>query len=413
MGILGKVIERRASPENPSTNLANPADWLIDWASGQPSKAGVRVGEQKSLGISSVWACVNLYASTLGSLPLILYRRSPDCKSRERATNHPAYRLAHDTPNEFYTSFTWRETSMGHVLTWGNAYSEIIGRRAPRELRLLRPDHTRPEVTTSGRLFYTHDPGGDASRRRLIRPEDMIHVAGLGFDGVRGYSVIQTHRESMGLSVAALEYGSSWFGNGSRPSGVLNHPATLSDDAGKKLRLQWEALHAGSDNWNKTAILEEGMSWQSIGMPPADSQFIETKVFQVQDAARIYNIPPHMIQELSKATFSNIEHQAIQFVTHSVRPWLVRWEQELNRKLLSTRDRETHFFEFLVDGLLRGDVETRFKSYALGRQWGWLSTNDVRRLENMNPVPDGDDYLVPLNMVPSDDAGDQQGDDDE
>ena len=396
--MIGKLIERRASPENPSTNLSNPAEWLVDWAHGQPTKSGARINEGTALGLSAVWACVNLLSATVASLPLILYRRAGRVKFRAR--EHPLYRLAHDEPNEFFTSFMWRETAMGHVLTWGNSYTEIVGRAAARELRILRPDRMTPLVTPSGRLYYEYNEGG--ATPRLIRPENLIHVSGLGFDGVRGYSVIQTHRESLGLTAATVSFGASWFGNGSRPAGMLKHPARLSPEAAKRLRLQWEALHSGSDNWNKTAILEEGMSWEKIGIPPEDSQFLETRVFQVQDVARMYNVPPHMIQELSHATFSNIEHQAIQFVVHTVRPWLVRWEQELNRKLLSEREREDHFFEFLVDGLLRGDTVARFQSYALGRQWGWLSANDIRALENMNPIRDGgDEYLVPLNMSPA------------
>jgi HK97 family phage portal protein len=407
MGFLKTVLERRASPERPSTNLSNPSAWLVDWAGGGPTKAGVAVSETKALGISAVYACIRAISETVASLPLFVYERLEGGGKRP-ATEHPLHQVLHTEPNQWMTSFTWRETSQAHVTAWGNAYSEIVEAGGRVELHPLLPDRTDPVFTGSGRLFYatedTEDPGREP---RMIPAEAVVHVPGLGFDGIKGYSPIQLHRENLGLSLALVANGGSFFGQGSRPSGMIEHPLTLDDEGIAQLRRKWELQHSGIDNMHKVAVLDEGMKWRQVTIPPEDAQYLETRELQVNEIARIFRCPPHKIQHLKQATFSNIEMQAIEWVTDTILPWLIRWEQELTRKLLSTADRRRYFVEHKVDGLLRGDIETRYKAYSVGRQWGWLNANDVRELENMNPLegPAGEAYLAPMNMIPADQLG--------
>jgi hypothetical protein len=237
------------------------------------------------------------------------------------------------------------------------------------------------------------------------------HLRGLSSDGLVGLSPIQLMRQAIGLGMATEEFGARFFGNDARPGGVLQHPGVLGNEAFERLQSSWETRHGGLSNSHRVAILEEGMQYSQIGIPPEDAQFLETRKFQVTEIARAFRVPPHMLADLERATFSNIEHQSIEFVVHSIRPWLVRWEQSIQQQLMLDRDRQKYFAEFVVDGLLRGDTVSRYQAYATGRQNGWLSANDIRTLENMNPVDGGDIYLVPLNMVPADMAGETMNQD--
>ena len=235
---------------------------------------------------------------------------------------------------------------------------------------------------------------------RKLRGEFVLHLRGLGSNGIIGYSPIQLHRQAIGLTQAAEQFGATLFKNNARPAAVLEHPGELGADAQTRLRKSWEELHTGLENQHRIAILEEGMKLHEVGIPPDDAQFLQTRKFQTLEIARIYRMQPHLIQDLEHATFSNIEHQGIEFVVHTLRPWLVRWEQRILLQLFLERERDEFFAEFNVDALLRGDIASRYTAYATGRQWGWLSRNDVREKENMNPIAGGDDYLSPLNMTP-------------
>jgi HK97 family phage portal protein len=365
--------------------------------------AGVDVNEHTALNYSAVWAAVNIIAGSIASLPLILYRRLPD-GGKERATNGAMgnlHRMLHDEPNPEMTSYVFREALQAHVLTWGNGYAEIERNAAGRPIHLwpLRPDRVRAERTASNRIRYrqTTERGPD----RLIPAEDMLHIPGLGFDGLVGYSVIGKARDSISLGLATERFGATFFGNGSMPGGVLKYPQGLKPDAKKNIVQSWERMHQGPDRAHKIAVLEHGLEWQQIGLPPEASQFLETRKFQTVEVARWFNLPPHKLADLDRSTNNNIEHQSLEFVMDTLRRWLVRWEQELNRKLIPKLERGRFYTEHLIDALLRGDIKSRYDAYAVGRQWGWLSADDVREKENMNPLPGegGKLYLVPVNMT--------------
>jgi HK97 family phage portal protein len=404
VGIISTLLEKRST-------LANPSGWLKEALLSSPSATGKKVDPQTALTHTAVYACVRILAETVASLPLPVYRRlSP--RGKERAYDHYLYEILHDRPNEEMTSFTFRETAMGHLALWGNFYAEIEYDRAGRVRGLwpLRPDKTWPErKNKNGEIEYkTILPDGT----QVILPAYRVfHIPGLSFDGLVGYSPIRLAREAIGLGLAAEEYGARFFGNGAKPGGVLEHPGNLSEEAQARLRKSWEEMHQGLSKTHRIAILEEGMQYKQIGIPPEEAQFLETRKFQVTEIARFFRVPPHMLADLERATFSNIEHQSIDFVVHTIRPWLVRWEQAINNKLFGREGRKQYFAEFVVDGLLRGDIESRYKAYAIGRQWGWLSADDVREMENMNPLPDGQGniYFVPMNMIPADQARIENG----
>lgn len=387
---------------NLEINLGSTTDthWLSTF--GGRSYAGTHVNERKALQVSAVMACVKILSETIASLPLPVYKKLRP-RGKERELDHPLYDILHDQANGEMTSFTWREVMQVHLALWGNAYCEIEydDMWYVKGLWPLMPDRTFPDRDRkSGQVvFRTTLPNGQGV---TLPQERVLHIPGLGFDGLKGLSPISMAREGIGLAMATEEYGARFFGNGAKPGGVLEHPGQLSDPARTNLRQSWNEMHRGLNNTHRIAILEEGMKYQQIGIPPEDAQFLETRKFQVTDIARIYRIPPHMIADLEKATFSNIEHQSIEFVVHAIRPWVVRWEQTMNWKLLTPKERKKFRIEFVIEGLLRGDTKSRYEAYAVGRQNGWLSPNDILELENMNPIPGGDKYLVPLNMIPAD-----------
>lgn len=400
-GVLAGMFERRFHVSQ------TPPGW-VEKFSGSQTATGITINESKALELTAVFACIRILAESVASLPLPVYRRLAN-GGKERAADHYLYQILHDLPNPEMTSMELRETMMGHAAGWGNAYGEIEFNNAGgvRHIWPLRPDRMTVR-REAGRLVYEYrlsKPDAQGRTRRIWGQEKVLHVRGLGFDGLVGYSPIAMARQAVGLGLAAEEFGARFFGNDARPGVVLKHPGTLGEVAHKNLRAGWEEEHGGLSKSHRIAILEEGMDLQEIGLPPQDAQFLETRKFQVTEIARIFRIPPHMLADLERATFSNIEHQSLEFVIHTIRPWLVRWEQALHRDLLTPQERETYFVEFLVDGLLRGDIESRYKAYATGRQNGWLSANDIRGLENQNPIDGGDVYLVPLNMVPADQVG--------
>lgn len=377
---------------------------------GADTSSGVQVTEQGALQMTAVFACVRILSETVASLPLILYERLPD-GGKARATEYPLYSLLHDAPNPEMTSFELRETLMGHVATWGNAYAEIETDRNGSVMALwpLRPDRMTVERVGTALVYSYRLTKADSQGRIEVQlPADrVLHIRGLGFDGIMGYSPIALARQAVGLGMATEKFGASFFGNGARPGGVLEHPGKLGPNAYKNLRETLEQRHGGIENAMRLMILEEGMKYTAMGIPPEDAQFLETRKFQVNEIARLYRVPPHMVGDLDRATFSNVEQQSIDFVIHTIRPWLVRWEQGIAQRLLLSRERSRYFAEFLVEGLLRGDTLSRYQSYAIGRQWGWLSADDIRERENMDPLPEdeGKMYLVPLNMVPADQVG--------
>ncbi|MBS3885934.1 MAG: phage portal protein, partial [Dethiobacter sp.] len=307
-----------------------------------------------------------------------------------------------DEPNPEMTSFVFRETLMGHLLLWGNAYAQIIrdGRGKVLALYPLLPDRMVVDRTLAGELYYEYrkDTGSV-----ILRKEDVLHIPGLGFDGLIGYSPIAMAKNAIGMALACEEYGATFFANGANPGGVLEHPGVVKEP--KRVRDSWNAVYQGSENAHRIAVLEEGMKFQSIGIPPEQAQFLESRKFQLNEIARIFRIAPHLIGDLEKSSFSNIENQSREFVMYTLDPWVVRWEMALRKALLLRSEKENYFIKFNVDGLLRGDYASRMQGYAVGIQNGFLSPNDVRKLENLNTVEHGDVYAMNGNMLKLEDIG--------
>lgn len=362
------------------------------------TSSGVPIDERNALTIPAVFAAVRVLAESVAYLPLLVYERLPG-GGKERASGHPLYELLHDQPNKYMTSVTFRETLQAHLSLWGNAYAEIEwgGNGEARALWPLLPNRVLPEVN-KGFLFYRVSlPDGG---QQVLAPEDVLHIPGLGFDGIKGYSPVTLTREALGLAKAGEEFAARFYQNGVAVSGILEHPGQLGEEAANRLRSSVEGRHAGLGQAHRMMILEEGLKFSS-SMPLKDAQFLEGRKFQISEIARMFRVPPHMLADLERATFSNIEHQSLEFVIFTLGPWLRRWEQELTRKLFASQGRRRYLIEFNIDGLLRGDITSRYGAYAVGRQWGWLSADDIRELENQNPLPDkaGKIYLTPLNMA--------------
>ena len=376
------------------------------------SSSGKVVNERTAMQTTAVYSCVRILSEAIASLPVHLYRYTDTGK--ERVYGHPLYHLLHDEPNPEMTSFVFRETLMSHLLIWGNAYAQIIrdGRGRVLGLYPLLPDKVEVDRDGKGELYYVYNRYSDENPnfgeygRVYLAPEDVLHIPGLGFDGLVGYSPIAMAKNAVGMTLACEEYGAGFFENGATPGGVLEHPGVLKDPA--KVRESWHAVYGGSKNAGKVAVLEEGMKYQQIGIPPEEAQFLETRKFQVDEIARLYRIPPHMVGDLDKSSFSNIEQQSLEFVKYTLDPWVIRWEQSLQKALLLPQEKREYFVKLNVDGLLRGDYQSRMTGYSVGRQNGWLSANDIREMEDMNPIPaeeGGDLYLVNGNLCKLEDAG--------
>lgn len=363
------------------------------------SSAGAKVNEFTAMQTMAVYACVRILAESIAGLPLHVYEYKG--QGKERVPGHPLYFLLHDSPNPEMTSFIFRETAMIHLLLWGNSFSQIIRDGMGRVVGLypLLPNRMSVERDENGELVYTYTPVAGGKQIKLRR-EDVLHIPGLGFDGLVGYSPIAMAKNAVGMTLACEEYGSAFFRNGARPGGVLKHPGVLKDPS--KLRESWQAVYGGTANTGKVVVLEEGVDYQQISIPPEEAQFLETRKFQIDEIARLYRVPPHMVGDLEKSSFNNIEQQSLEFVKYTLNPWVVRWEQSLQKALLSPAEQKRCFVKFNLDGLMRGDYKSRMEGYSIGRQNGWLSANDIREMENMNPIPEeegGHLYLINGNLT--------------
>lgn len=376
------------------------------------SASSKQVNERTSMQMTAVYSCVRILSEAVASLPLNVYRYT-DTGGKDKAFDHPLYRLLHDEPNPEMSSFIFRETLMTHLLLWGNAYAQIIrnGKGEVIALYPLMPDRMTVDRDSNGRLYYKYRKSNDDAPTMesgvvSLAPSDVLHVPGLGFDGLVGYSPIAMAKNAIGLAIAAEEYGSKFYANGAAPSGVLEHPGTLKDPT--RVRDSWNSTFGGSSNSHKVAVLEEGMKYTPISISPNEAQFLETRKFQINEIARIFRVPPHMVGDLEKSSFSNIEQQSLEFVKYTLDPWVIRWEQALYRTLLTEEEKKTYFFKFNVEGLLRGDYQSRMQGYATARQNGWMSANDIRELEDLDKIPaelGGDLYLINGNMLPLESAG--------
>ena len=376
------------------------------------STSGKTVTERSAMQMTAVYSCVRILAEAIAGLPLHVYRYNSD-GGKAMALDHPLYHLLHDEPNPEMSSFVFRETLMTHLLLWGNAYAQIIrnGKNEIVALYPLMPNKMSVDRDENGHLYYTYYRGQDEAIKNkdfavTLQPSDVLHIPGLGFDGLVGYSPIAMAKNAIGMAIACEEYGAKFFANGAAPGGVLEHPGTIKDP--QRVRESWQSTFGGSGNANKIAVLEEGMKYTPIGISPEQAQFLETRKFQINEIARIFRVPPHMVGDLEKSSFSNIEQQSLEFVKYTLDPWVIRWEQSIQRALLSQGEKAEYFVKFNLEGLLRGDYQSRMNGYAIGRQNGWMSANDIRELENLDRIPaedGGDLYLINGNMLPLKDAG--------
>ena len=406
MSVFGKLFKARDKPQD----ALNGSGYSFMFGR---SAAGQSVNERSAMQMSAVYACVRILAESIASLPLHFYQYN-DAGGKEKAVNHPLYWLLHDEPNPEMSSFSFRETLMTHLLLWGNAYAQIIrnGRGEVIALYPLMPDRMTVDRDARGRIYYEYARSeSDANTLGkkssvILSPEDVFHIPGLGFDGLVGYSPIAMAKQAIGMGLACDEYGASFYQNGAQPGGVLEHPNVLKDP--KRVRESWNAIYQGSRNAHRIAVLEEGMTYKPITISPEQAQFLETRKFQIDEIARIFRVPPHMIGDLEKSSFSNIEQQSLEFVKYTLAPWISRWEQAIQRSLLLMSERTRYFARFNVEGLLRGDYQSRMNGYAVARQNGWMSANDIRELESLDMIPDeqgGNLYLINGNMTKLEDAG--------
>ena len=405
MGIFTGMFKSRDKPENRTAGSA-----YTFYMGG--STSGKNVTERSAMQMTAVYSCVRILAEAVAGLPLHLYKYTVE-GGKERAIDHPLYRLLHDEPNPEMSSFVFRETLMTHLLLWGNAYAQVIrnGKNEVVALYPLMPNKMSVDRDENGHLYYTYYRGPDEAIKNkefavTLQPSDVLHIPGLGFDGLVGYSPIAMAKNAIGMAIACEEYGAKFFANGATPGGVLEHPGAIKDP--QRVRESWQAAFGGSSNSNKVAVLEEGMKYTPISISPEQAQFLETRKFQINEIARIFRVPPHMVGDLEKSSFSNIEQQSLEFVKYTLDPWVIRWEQSIMRALLSNTEKKDYFVKFNLEGLLRGDYQSRMNGYAIGRQNGWMSANDIRELENLDRIPaeeGGDLYLINGNMLPLKDAG--------
>lgn len=407
MGLINKLFNSRDHPKIDNRTVGSSYSFYMGGSS-----AGKNVNERSAMQMTAVYSCVRILAEAVAGLPLHLYRYKED-GGKERAIDNNLYHLLHDEPNKEMSSFIFRETLMTHLLLWGNAYAQIIrnGKGEVVALYPLMPNKMQVDRDENGELYYIYTRSSDEAKTMegvtvYLTPRDVLHIPGLGFDGLVGYSPIAMAKNAIGLAIATEEYGAKFFANGAAPSGVLEHPGTIKDPS--RLRENWNSTFGGSANSGKVAVLEEGMKYTPISISPEQAQFLETRKFQIDEIARIFRVPPHMVGDLEKSSFSNIEQQSLEFVKYTLDPWVIRWEQSLSRALLNEDEKRKYFFKFNLEGLLRGDYESRMSGYAVARQNGWMSANDIRELENMDKIPaedGGDLYLINGNMLPLNKAG--------
>ena len=376
--------------------------------------SGERVDERSAMQIATVYACVRLLADSVAQLPLHLYK-ADEANGQEKAKDHPLYKILYREPNPEMSGFSFWEAAMTHLLLWGNFYAQIVrdGKNDVLGLYPLLPENVEIDRDEHGELYYiyhayTDEKPGESNRDIAFRREEILHIPGLSFNGLVGFSPIAMMKNSLGTTMAVERYGSAFFKNGAQPSGVLEHPHVLKDP--EKIRNTWSDVYGGANNAHKVAVLEEGMTYKPISLPPEDSQFLSTREFGVEEICRIFRVPPHMVQDLKRATFSNIEHQSIDFVVHTLDPWLVRIEQAIIKDLLIEEEKDLYFPKFNVDGQLRGDYESRMRGFSIGISNGIISPNEARRKENMPPIPEdegGDSHIVNGTFIKLRDVGKQ------
>jgi HK97 family phage portal protein len=393
------------------SNLSEPDRWLVEYAGGHPTASGQTMTERTAMQLLPVYCAVGLISDTIAGSALKLWKKLQP-NGREEADDHPLYPILASQPNEEMTAVTFWETLVGHLLLWGNMYGEIERNGAGQVVAIwpLRPDRTFPRRRQDasgkelGPLYYV--ARSSAGPEVELKAENVFHVLGYSYDGLRGLSPVALARESLGLSMATQDYGARFFGNDARPGGVLETPQKMKNEAAKRLKQSWEEAHRGGAQAHRTALLESGVTWKAMGMPNEDAQFLETRQFQIQEVARMFHVPPHMLMEMSSSTFSNIEHQAIEFVKHACVPWACRIEQEIARKLLTPAEALVYYAHHDFKKQMRGDLKSRYEAHQISWTNGWRSADDIGEEENWNPQPDsqGATYFVPVTQQPVDRA---------
>ena len=376
--------------------MGDPA--LVKMFGYEDDDTGLTITADTSMQIAAVSAAVRLLSETLAMLPIKLYERLE--KGKRPANDHPLWDVIHRRPNSFQTAYEFKEMAMAHLCLRGNFYGEILstGGRGVDQIIPRNPDRVFPFWVRDGVKAYRYYPA--AGPMRVILDEEMMHLMFFQTsDGLAGMDPITNHRRTLGLTIGAEKYGARFYKNDARPNFVFEYPGKLGDEGEQNINESWDKRHKGVGNAHKHAVLEEGLKIHELSITPENAQFLESRKFQVTDIARIFRVQPHMIGDLEKATFSNIEMQSLEFIMYTVGPWLSKWEQAISRTLLSQEDQQRYYAEFVLDALLRGDIKSRYWAYGTGRQWGWLSANDILEMENRNPIEGGDVYLQPMNMV--------------
>ena len=404
MGWMQRQVRRlvKRAAKYAGIPLRDPA--LVAMLGNQPTSSGVDVDENVALNYAAVWSAVNLIASNVAALPPIPYERVKG--GHREATDCPQWTALIVSPNKEMTPYVFFETLQAHALTWGNAYAET-DKMSPdddvTEMTILQPNQVTPERDLeTGEIYYDFKAIYAGEKDRRIPWWKVIHVPGLGFDGLKGYPVIQQARESIGIGVATEKFAGAFFGRGCMLGGILEAPedVEMTDRARKNLRESFELLHRGPDNAWRVGILEQGMKYSPLGVPPEDAQFLESRKFSVIEVCRWFRVPPHKLYDLERATFSNIEEQNIDFYQDSLRPWLIRWEQEFARKMFGPVDQTKYFVCHDLHNLMMADANKRYDAYAKGRNGGWLTLNQILKREGQNPLPPeiGDARLAPSTM---------------
>lgn len=399
MSLIGRLLGRDNAVAKALASATDRMSWFVDWVrGGSDAIIGISVTPTTAMQCAAVWACVNVRSGDIGKLPTILYRRLPN-GGKQRAEEHPVYDLIKNRPNPRMTAFEFKQLLQSCVDLYGNGYAEKEFNGNGELLALWPLDPTKVTVlmTPDGKdLFYK------VGESKTLPAEAILHLRGYSRDGIVGLSPIGEHRETIGLAISARKYGSAFFSNSAMPRGGVKVPGVLSTEAASGLRASWDQKYKGVERSNQVAIFDGGMEWVQMGMNNTDAQYLELRDMQNRDIWRIYRVPAHKVGDLEKSTNNNIEHQGLEYVTDCLMTEMVRWEQTLSRDLLTPTERKTLFFEFLPDALLRGDIKSRYEAYAIARNWGWLSVNDIRERENLNHVAkNGDIYLQPMNMVPA------------
>lgn len=414
---LRRIFTFRASPNSGSTSLANPSTWLT--ALFAPlSKSGVQVSTESVVGITAVWRAINVLADSISSIPFEVVETQDDDSVRRRR-DHPLNYILSEEPSQLYTSFTFRHTLIAHTLLTGNGYAYIDrqGNGRPRQFLLLDPTrHTiKPIVGSTGELFYkvtglqTNFPFREKLEGELIPARDMIHIQNMTLNGITGLDVIDTHRDNYGFGLASRDLGNFYMKNRAHLGGYIRHPQTLGDTAYNRLKSSWNKAFAGVAKAGETAILEEGAEYVPISVDLQKAQMLDSQKFSIEDVSRIFGVPQHLLSSLDRATFNNIEQLSYEFAVFSVRPWVERFEAEFSRKCFLESERGRVRARLDMNAFLRGDTESRANYMQKLFMSGVLSINDIRRAEGFNPIDGGDRHFVPLNMVPLDQAGQANG----